>query len=142
MKTASKALFLCCLASASLLLSGCPEDPMGPDNRMALIAFGRCDHQQALELTNRAIERGEDPHHIQRAWMLKAAILRDQGQMAALKTIYPQLDAAWKNARKSELSDSRRERDINILIDVAHNERRANRLAVDCDRPLQDAPTR
>jgi hypothetical protein len=124
-------LFLAGALLAALLLTGCPEDPMGPDNRMALIAFGHCDYRQALHLTEMALARGDD-HHVQRAWMLKAAILRDQGAKAAAEALYPELNAAWKAARKTELKASRRERDIGILIDIAHNERRAKGLPLNC----------
>ena len=121
------------LAIAGALLSGCPEDPMGPENRMALIAFGRCDYQQALQLTERVIEQKQDIYHVQRAWMLKAAVLRDMGRTAEAEAIYPELEAAWKAARKSALKTSRRERDIAILIDIAQNERHSNGLPVECD---------
>lgn len=127
----TQALWIGLLVAITPLLSGCPQDPMGPDNRMALIAFGRCDYAQALQLTDMAIERGDDMH-IQRAWMLKAAILRDQGDTAAAEAIYPKLEATWKAAKKTDLKTSRRERDIAILIDIAHNDRRANGLAADC----------
>ncbi|EIC21877.1 hypothetical protein [Thiorhodovibrio frisius] len=122
------------LAIAGALLSGCPADPMGPDNRMALIAFGRCDYQQAMQLTERVIEQEKDVYHVQRAWVLKAAILHDMGKTAAAEAIYPEIEAAWKAVRKSTLKTNRRERDIAIMIDIAHNERQSNGLPVDCDR--------
>lgn len=129
--TPRSVLAMAFLALISPLLGGCPEDPMGPDNRMALIALGHCDHAQALQLADSAIERG-DAVHAQRAWMLKAAILRDQGRTDAAEALYPELEAAWRAARKTELNASRRERDIAILLDIARAERRANGLAVDC----------
>ncbi len=132
-KITRTALAVFMLGMAAGLLSGCPEDPLGPDNRLALIAFGRCDDQQALQLADLAIARG-DAHHIQRALMLKAAILRDRGDTSEAEAIYPELAKAWTAARKSELKTSRRERDISILIDIAHNERRANDLPTDCGR--------
>ena len=131
MRRSARVLLLPALVIASLLLSACPEDPLGPDNRMALIAFGHCNYSQALRLTDLAIAGG-DQHHIQRAWMLKVAILRDQGKLAAAEALYPELAAAWQAAKKSKLKASRRERDIDILIDIARNERRANGLATDC----------
>jgi hypothetical protein len=124
--------------AASLLLSGCPEDPMGPDNRMALIALGQCHHAQALHLTDLALARG-DAYQAQRAWMLKAAILRDSGALARAEALYPQLEAAWRAVKKTDLKPGRRERDIEIFLDIARNERRVNGLPDDC-QPAQIEP--
>lgn len=119
--------------AAGVLLGGCPEDPMGPDNRLALIAFGRCQPEQALHLTDLAIKQG-DAHQRQRAWMLKAAILRDSGDLSGAQALYPELEAAWMAVKKNPLQPSRRERDIRLLIDIAYQERRAHGLPGDCAR--------
>lgn len=124
---------LVALALAGALLGGCPEDPLGPDNRMALLAFGRCDHAQAVQFAARAIA-SEDPRYVQRAWMLKLAMARDQGDSDAALAISAQLETAWANARGGTLTAARRERELGILSDIAHQERRAQGLPADCAR--------
>jgi len=114
-----------------LLLAGCGEDPMGPDNRMALLAFGQCRYDQALQLTDNAIERGSEPN-VQQALMLKAAILRDQGDSAGAQALYPRIDDTWEAVKRRALSTERRERDIALFIDIAQRERIAQGLAPDC----------
>ncbi len=111
-------------ALCALILSGCADDPMGPENRFALIAFGQCSYNQALMLANQAIDNG-NTDNIERGLMLKAAILRDQGNLEAAEALYPAIDAAWEVAREKTLSASRRERDIQMFIDIAHAERHA-----------------
>ena len=118
-----------------LLLAGCGEDPLGPDNRMALLAFGQCRHDQALQLADNAIERGSD-RNLQQALMLKAAILRDRGDSAAAEALYPRIDETWATVQRRALSPERRERDIALFIDIAQRERIAQGLAPDC----ADAP--
>lgn len=118
-------------ALSALLVSGCAEDPMGPQNRFALIAFGQCSNNQALMLVNQAIEQG-NADHIERGLMLKAAILRDQGDPEAAEALYPEIDAAWEAAREKTLSASRREREIQMLIDIAQAERHAKGIDPDC----------
>jgi hypothetical protein len=117
--------------AAAMLLGGCGEDPMGPDNRLALMALGKCRHAQALQLTDNAVARGNE-HNIHRAWALKAAILRDMGDEAGAEAIYPRIEAAWEKAKGRTLSEARRERDIGLFLDVARAERLANGLAEDC----------
>ncbi|MGB5833014.1 MAG: hypothetical protein WBG92_13620 [Thiohalocapsa sp.] len=114
------------------LLGGCGEDPLGPDNRMALLAFGQCRDDQALQLTDNAIERGNE-RNVLRALMLKAAILRDRGDTAAAEALHPRITEAWETAKRRTLSPERRERDIQLFIDVARDERIARGLAADCD---------
>ena len=114
-----------------LLLGGCGEDPMGPDNRMALLAFGQCRYDQALQLTDNAIERGSEPNQ-QQALMLKAAILRDQGDSAAEQALYPRIDATWEAVKRRALSPERRERDIARFVDIARKERIARGGTPDC----------
>jgi hypothetical protein len=125
------------LALSTLLalpLAGCGEDPMGPDNRMALLALGQCRHDQALQLTDNAIERGNEPNQ-QQALMLKAAILRDRGDTAAAEALYPRIDATWEAVKRRTLSPERRERDIALFIDIAQRERVVRGLAPDCADP-------
>lgn len=114
-----------------LSLGGCGEDPMGPDNRMALLALGQCRFDQALQLADNAIERGSDRNQ-QQALMLKAAILRDRGDSAAAEALYPRIDETWVAVKRRALSPERRERDIARFIDIAHKERLARGLAPDC----------
>jgi hypothetical protein len=116
-----------------LVLVGCSEDPLGPENRFALIAFGQCQHDQALMLVEQAIARGQ-PENIERALMLKAAILRDRGDLAASEALYPQIEAAWQAAKDKTLSTNRRERDIQMFIDIAQAERRTKGLDPGCEQ--------
>ena len=121
-----------------LSLGGCGEDPLGPDNRMALLAFGQCRYDQALQLTDNAVERGSEPN-LQQALMLKAAILRDRGDSAAAEALYPRIDETWEAVKRRSLSPERRERDIARFIDIAHKERIARGLAPDCTEAAQPA---
>ncbi|MEA3639535.1 MAG: hypothetical protein VBE63_06285 [Lamprobacter sp.] len=114
-----------------LLLSGCAEDPMGPENRFALIAFGQCSHNQALMLVDQAIAKGH-ADNLERGLMLKAAILRDRGDLAAAEALYPKIDAAWQAAKEKTLSPSRREREIQMFINIAQAERHAKGLDPSC----------
>lgn len=114
-----------------LLLSSCAEDPMGPENRFALIAFGQCSHAQALMLADQAIAKG-NADNVERGLMLKAAILSDRGDLEAAEALYPEIDAAWQAAKEKPLSESRRTRDIQMFIDIAHAERRAKGLDPSC----------
>lgn len=115
-----------------LVLAGCSEDPLGPENRFALIAFGQCNHDQALMLVEQAIARGQ-PENVERGLMLKAAILRDLGDLAGSEAMHPEIEAAWQAAKDKTLSPSRRERDIQMFIDVAHAERRIKGLDPSCE---------
>ncbi|KAA6184171.1 hypothetical protein F2Q65_13345 [Thiohalocapsa marina] len=115
----------------SLLLTGCGDDPLGADNRMALLALGKCRHDQALQMTDNAIARGTE-HNAQKALLLQAAILRDQGDIAAAEVLYPRIAAAWESVKGRPLTEERRERDIRLFLDVARNERLANGLPPDC----------
>lgn len=124
---------------AGTLLLGCGEDPLGPENRFALVAFGQCSYDQALMLTDQAIARG-NADNVERGLMLKAAILRDRGDQAAAEALYPQIAAAWERARDKPLKPSRRERELQILIDIARAERRAKELDPNCDSRRQDQP--
>jgi hypothetical protein len=121
-----------------LLLIGCGEDPMGPDNRMALMALSKCRHDQALQLTENAIARGNE-HNIHRAWTLKAAILRDRGDDTGAEALYPEIKKAWESAKRRELTEYRRERDINLFLDVARAERAVNGLPADCEAPAVES---
>jgi hypothetical protein len=116
---------------AALALTGCGEDPLGPDNRMALIALGQCRHAQALLLADNAMQRGTE-HNAQRALMLKAAILRDAGDEAAAEALYPAIDEAWQKVKKRKLKPNRREREIGLFLDVAKQERQVRGIPVDC----------
>lgn len=134
------ALALAPLAGA-LLLGGCPQDPLGPQNRFAVIAFGQCRHDQALLLAEQAIREGNEDN-VLRALLLKAAILRDRGRPDAAEALYPRIAEAWEAAKDKPLSASRRERDIQMFIDVARAERNAKGLAPDCSTSPTSAPTR
>jgi hypothetical protein len=115
----------------SLMLTGCPEDPLGPDNRMALLALGQCNDGRALQLAERAIAQGSEQNVLQ-GLMLKAAILRDRGDNAAAEALYPQIQVAWDKAKRRALRPDRRERDIQMFIDITRDERRAHGLDPDC----------
>jgi hypothetical protein len=123
----------------TLLLAGCPNDPMGPDIRLALLALGQCNHDAALKLADNGIAAGDDNNR-ERGLMLKAAILRDRGETAAAEALYPDIAEAWKARKGSTLKDSRRERDIGLYLDVARAERRARGLPEDCAGPLDLPP--
>ncbi|WP_201246184.1 hypothetical protein [Halochromatium salexigens] len=120
-----------------LLLISCAEDPMGAENRFALMALNQCNHGQALMLVDQAIERG-NAENVERALMLKAAILRDRGDTAAAEALYPAIDAAWEAAKEKSLSASRRERDIQMFIDIAQAERHALGLDATCEASAAD----
>jgi hypothetical protein len=124
-------LFSALLLLSALLLASCAEDPMGPENRFAIIAFGQCSYDQALMLADQAIAKG-NADNVERGLMLKAAILRDRGDLKAAEALYPQIDAAWQAAKDKPLSESRRLRDIQMFIDVAHAERHAKGLDPSC----------
>jgi hypothetical protein len=115
-----------------LVLTGCGDDPLGPDNRMALLALGQCEHELALQLTDNALERGSPPN-VHRALLLRAAILRDLGDAHGERALYPRIDEAWRGVKRRELKPARRERDIQMFIDVARNERRARGLEPGCN---------
>jgi hypothetical protein len=127
--------------AAPLLLSGCGEDPLGPDNRLALVALGKCRHEQALQLVDNAIATG-NAQNVHRGWALKAAILRDMDDAASAEALYPQIAEAWEAAKGRTLTEYRRERDIQLFIDVAQAERQARGMNPDCsdvpDAPSQD----
>jgi hypothetical protein len=126
---------------AALLLTGCGEDPMGPDNRLALLALSKCRHAQALQLADNAIARG-NAQNIHRGWALKAAILRDMGEEADAEALYPRIAEAWEAAKGRTLTPERRERDIGLFLDVARAERVAQGLSPDCsDLPQAPDPT-
>lgn len=116
---------------SALLLSSCADDPMGPENRFALIAFGQCSYDQALMLADQAIAKG-NADNVERGLMLKAAILRDRGDVEAAEALHPKIDAAWQAAKEKPLSESRRRRDIQMFIDIAHAERHAKGLDPSC----------
>jgi hypothetical protein len=116
---------------AAGLVTGCPNDPMGPEVRFALIALGQCKYDTALKLVDDAIA-SDDENYRERGLMLKAAILRDRGDTGAATALYPEIAAAWKARKGSDLKDSRRERDIGLYLDAARGERRANGLPEDC----------
>lgn len=120
-----------CLLAALTLLAGCGEDPMGPDNRLALLALSKCRHTQALQLTDNAIARG-NAHNVHRAWALKAAILRDMGERQDAEALYPRIAAAWEAAKGRTLTAARRERDIGLFLDVAKAQRVSLGLSEDC----------
>ncbi len=112
-------------------LGGCGKDPMGPENRMALLAFGQCQYERALELTDFAIEQGSDKN-AHRALLLQAAIYRDLGQPKAAEALYPAITTQWAAMDKGHLSGSKRERDIQLMLDIALEERRLRELPADC----------
>jgi hypothetical protein len=124
-------LFVLGWLATSAMLAGCSEDPLGPENRFALIAFGQCSYDQALMLAEQAIAGG-NADNVERGLTLKAAILRDRGDTAAAEALYPEIEAAWERAREKPLSPSRRERAIQMLIDIAHAERRAKGMDPNC----------
>jgi hypothetical protein len=115
-----------------LALSSCSEDPMGAENRFALMALSQCHYEQALLLVEQAIEHG-NADNVERALMLKAAILRDRGDTAAAEALYPAIDAAWEAAKEKSLSASRRERDIQMFLDVVQAERHAKGIDAACE---------
>lgn len=119
------------IAAATVLLSGCPNDPMGPGNRLAMVALGQCKHELALELVDQAIDTGDEDSR-ERGLMLKAAILRDQGEPEAAEALYPEIAEAWQTRKGGQLKETRRERDIGLFLDVARAERRARGLPEDC----------
>lgn len=119
---------------AVLLLAGCPKDPLGADNRLALVALGQCRHAQALQLTDRAIAQGSE-HNVQQALMLKAAILLDVGDRAGAEALYPAIAEAWQTARRKELTPARRARELRLFLDVARDQRVSAGLAPDCGLP-------
>jgi hypothetical protein len=119
---------------ALALLAGCSEDPLGPENRFALIAFSQCNHAQALMLVEQAIEQG-NPDNKERGLMLKAAILRDQGDTVAAEALYPAIAKSWEQARGKSLSPQRREREIKMLVNIAHAERHAKNIDPKCRAP-------
>ncbi len=121
------------LLLAGLLLSSCGEDPMGPDNRLALMALSECRHALALQLTDNAIARGNE-QNVHRAWALKAAILRDLGDTKGAQALYPEIAAAWESAKGRTLTEARRERDIGLFLEVAHAERQTKGLPADCSK--------
>jgi len=122
-----------------LLLGSCGNDPIGMDNRMALRAFGLCQHAQALQLTDNVIERGRE-RNAQQALMLKAAILQDQGENVAAEALYPRIAETWEAVKRRALPPEQREREIAVFIDVARNERIAQGLSPTCDdEPTQPA---
>jgi hypothetical protein len=113
---------------------------MGPENRMALIAFGQCRLGPAMQLLDRVIAEG-DANSRERALMLKVAMLREQGETAAAEALYPDLAAAWQARKDRALKERRRERDIGLFIDVVRAERRTRNLPVDCRPPAaSDGP--
>jgi len=122
-----------------LLVNGCGEDPIGPDNRMALRALGQCRHAQALQLTDNAIERGS-ARNAQQALMLKAAILRDQGANAAAEALNPRIAKSWEAVKRRPLPPKQREHEIAVFIDVARNERIAQGLSPNCDEAPAHPP--
>ncbi len=133
------AVGLCAALLPLLLLTGCGEDPMGPDNRLALMALGKCRHAQALQLADNAIAQGTEKN-VHRAWALKAAILRDLGDEAGAQGLYPEIAAAWEAAKGRTLTEARRERDIRLFLDVARSERLAQGLSENCSHTPRPAP--
>jgi hypothetical protein len=117
--------------ATALLLAGCGEDPLGPDNRLALLAFGKCLHEQAEQLADNAIATG-NADNIYRGLALKAAILRDLGDSAGAEALYPEIEQAWQAAQERTLTEYRRERDIGLFLDVARAERQTRGMSADC----------
>jgi hypothetical protein len=127
------------LLLGALLVNGCGEDPMGPDNRLALMALTKCRYDHALQLTDNAIASGSEKN-VHRAWALKAAILRDRGDTAGAEALYPRIAEAWEAAKGRTLTEYRRERDIGLFVDVARAERQAQGMSPECsDVPLPPA---
>ena len=122
-----------------LALSSCSEDPMGAENRFALMALSQCNYEQALLLVEQAIARG-NADNVERGLMLKTAILRDRGDSAAAEALYPALDAAWQAAKEKSLSANRREREIKMFLDIAQAERHAKGLDAACETNSEAAP--
>ncbi len=124
-------LLSCALLATTGLLSSCGEDPMGPDNRLALLALTQCQYDKATRLTDNAAAQG-NADHTYRAWVLKAAILRDRGDAAGAEALNPGIEAAWEAAKERTLSEYRRERDIGMIEDVVRAERLARNRPEDC----------
>jgi hypothetical protein len=62
--------------------------------------------------------------------MLKAAILRDQGEHAAAEALYPRIAETWEAVKRRALTPEQREREIAVFIDVAQQRaHRPRRLA-------------
>lgn len=123
-----------------LTLGSCSEDPMGAENRFALMALSQCNYEQALLLVEQAIERG-NADNVERGLMLKAAILRDRGDNAAAEALYPALEVAWEAAKGKSLSANRREREIKMFLDIARAERHVKGLDAACKANPEPAPS-
>jgi hypothetical protein len=113
------------------LLSSCGDDPMGPDNRLALIALTQCQYDKAEQLTDNAAAQG-NADNTYRAWVMKAAILRDRGDAAGAEALYPRIESAWEAAKERTLTAYRRERDIGMIADIVRAERLARNRPEDC----------
>lgn len=133
-------LMLLTTAALLLLLAACQKDPLGPENRMAMMALTQCRHDQALLLTDAALARGNE-HNRLRALLVKAAILRDRGDAAAAEVLVPAIDAAWVESKRSQPTPARRERDIGLYLQVAQADRQARGIAPDCQGPLPGPAT-
>ena len=77
---------------------------------------------------------------MQRALLLKAAILRDAGDEAAAEALYPRVGEAWNAVKKRDLTPERREREIGLFLEVAKQERRVNGLPTDCSKAAPAQP--
>lgn len=113
------------------LLNGCGEDPMGPENRLALMAWGRCQPDEALRLADLALAKPE-PEARYHALVLKAAMRREAGDSTGAEALYPRLAAEWQAAKDRTLSERRRERDIAMRLTIAESERHMHGHAPDC----------
>lgn len=113
------------------LLSGCGEDPIGPENRLALMAWGRCQPQEAQRLSDAALS-STAPETRYHALVLKAAMRREAGDTAGAEALYPRMEAEWQAAKDKPLKERRRERDIKMRQTIAESERHMHGFATDC----------
>jgi hypothetical protein len=122
------------------LTAGCGEDPMGHENRLALLAWGRCQPDEAERLVAAALA-GSEPEARYHALVLKAAMRREAGDSAGAAALYPQMAAEWEAAKDKPLNERRRERDITMRLKIAESERHMQGLAADCsDGATADRP--
>lgn len=112
-------------------LAGCSEDPMGPENRLALLAWGRCQPEEALRLADAALT-SPAPETRYHALVLKAAMRREAGDIAGAEALYPRMAAEWQAAKEKPLNERRRERDIAMRLTIAESERHMHGFAPDC----------
>lgn len=141
--------FQCSRLATSLLalllllsLTACGPDPLGPDNRMALIALGRCESVEALTWVAAAKTRGSD-QNVYQSLLLNAAILLEHGETAAAEALYPAIEAQWRAMKGRSLSPDKRDRTIDLFLAIVRDERVRHGLGENCEfasKPLIISP--